>query len=223
MGATVFPESDVDVADVDDVVLPGPLLIQGVDVFDPDALWVGGDVSEVFTVEFVAELVRRASVAVDALQMLNPAVLSNESLDALAVGTEKVRRQVDAAGVAIAGHVDTTQPFRKDGYFSAKAWLKKRLQVSGVEAYRRVQTARMHDRLPLWASAANCGQVGVAQSELIGQLAANPRIDPDTLHRGGWELFLDALELPYKEFEANVRRWEKVADPEQRIRLIGTG
>ena len=164
--------------------------------------------------EFVEELVRRASAAVDALQMLNPALLSNESLEALAVGTEKVRRQVDAAGVGIAGHVDTAQPFRGDGYFSAKAWLKKRLQVSGAEAYRRVQTARMHDRLPLWESAANCGQVGVAQSELIANLAANPRLDPATLHRGAWELFIDALELPYKEFEANVRKFEKLADAE---------
>ena len=86
--------------------------------------------------------------------------------------------------------------------FNAKAWLKHRLQLSGVEAFRRVQTARMHDRLPLWARGAAVGQVGVAQSELIGQLAMNPRIDDDTLHRGGWELFLDALDLPFKQFEA---------------------
>ena len=87
-------------SDVDEFPLPGPVLVAGVDEFDPEAVWVGGDVGDVFTVEFVEELVRRASVAVDALQMLNPALLSNESLDALAVGTEKVRRQVDAAGVS---------------------------------------------------------------------------------------------------------------------------
>ena len=84
----------------------------GVDDFDPAASWVGGDVKDVFTVEFVDELVRRASVAVDVLQMLNPALLSTESLDALAVGTERVRRQVDAAGVGIAGHVDTAAAVR---------------------------------------------------------------------------------------------------------------
>ncbi len=138
----------------DEFPLPGPVLVAGVDEFDPEAVWVGGDVGEVFTVEFVEELVRRASVAVDALQMLNPALLSNESLEALAVGTERVRRQVDAAGVGIAGHVDTAQPFRGDGFFTAKAWLKHRLQLSGVEAYRRVQTARMQARLPLWAAGA---------------------------------------------------------------------
>ena len=115
-------------------------------------------------------------------------------------------------GSAIAGFVDTVQPFRSDGVFSAKAWLKHRLQLSGPEAFRRVQTARMHARLPLWASGAGVGQVGVAQSELMGQLAANPRIDPDALHRGGWELFMDALDLPFKQFEANVRMWERLAD-----------
>ncbi len=214
MGATAIPPRDPGTGDDVEFALPGPLLVHGVDEFDPEAVWVGGDVGDVFTVEFVEELVRRASAAVDALQMLNPALLSNESLDALAVGTEKVRRQVDAAGVGIAGHVDTAQPFRSDGYFSAKAWMKKRLQLSGPEAYRRVQTARMHDRLPLWAAGAGAGQVGVAQSELIGQLAANPRIDPETLHRGCWELFVDALDLPYKEFEANVRKFERLADVE---------
>ena len=106
--------------------------------------------------------------------------------------------------------------------FSAKAWLKHRLQLSGAEAYRRVQTARMHTRLPLWASGAAVGQVGVAQSELIGQLAMNPRIDDATLHRGGWELFLDALDLPFKQFEANVRRWEKLADPVGATEQSGT-
>lgn len=208
----MFPPNDSDIADVDDWPLPGPVRVSGVDDFDPDASWVGGDMAEVFTVEFVTELVRRASAAVDALQMLNPAYLSNDALDALAVGTERVRRQVDAAGVGIAGHVDTTQPFRGDGFFNAKAWLKHRLQLSGVEAYRRVQTARMHAKLPLWAAGASAGQVGVAQSELMAQVAANPRIDADTLHRGGWELFVDAMDLSYPEFEANVRKWEQLAD-----------
>ena len=214
MGAGAFFPGDFDVVDDTDLPRVAPVRVTGVDDFDLDASWVGGDMGEVFTVEFVNELVRRASAAVDALQMLNPAVLSPESLDALAVGTERVRRQVDAAGIGIAGFVDTARPFRKDGMFSAKAYLKHRLQLSGAEAYRRVQTARMHTLLPLWASGASVGQVGVAQSELIGQLAANPRLDPETLHRGAWELFIDALDLPFKEFEANVRKWEKLADVE---------
>ena len=64
----------------------------------------------------------------------------------------------------------------------------------------------------MWAAGAGAGQVGVAQSELMGQVAANPRLDAETLHRGGWELYLDAIDLPFNEFEANVRRWEKLAD-----------
>ncbi len=125
------------------------MLVTGVDEFDPDAAWVGGDVRDVFTVEFVEELVRRASAAVDALQMLNPELLSNESLEALAIGTEKVRRQVDAAGVGIAGHVDTAQPFRKDGYFSAKALDLRRTQ-SQRRADALLAMARAAAACPPW-------------------------------------------------------------------------
>ena len=35
---------------------------------------------------------------------------------------------------------------------------------------------------------------------------------PETLHRGGWELYLDAIDLSFKDFEAKVRKWEKLAD-----------
>ena len=224
MGASAFVPGDVDVV-VDDAEFPPlvPVRVTGVDDFDPAASWVGGDMAEVFTVEFVDELVRRASVAVDALQMLDPAVLSTESLEALAVGTERVRRQVDAAGVGIAGFVDTAQPFRNDGMFSAKAWLKHRLQLSGaggVSAGADRSDARPGCRCGPVVPAV--GQVGVAQSELMGQLAMNPRIDADTLHRGGWELFMDALDLPFKQFEANVRRWEKLADVDGASRAGGT-
>jgi hypothetical protein len=214
MDASALLANEAELVEPDACVLPGPLLVAGVDRFDPDAVIAGGSDGEVFPVEFVEELVRRASVAVEALQMLDPALLSKESVEVWAVGTEKVRRQVDAAGVMIAGHVDAANPFRKDGFLTAKAWLKHRLQLSGVEAFRRVQTARMQATLPLWANAAGAGEVGVAQSELFGQLATNPRLDPAVLRAGAWELFVDAVDLPYKVFEANVRMWERLADPE---------
>jgi hypothetical protein len=47
----------------------------------------------------------------------------------------------------------------------------------------------------------------------MARVAANPRLDPDVLHRGGWELYIDAITLSFAEFEANARRWEQLADP----------
>ncbi len=56
----------------------------------------------------------------------------------------------------------------------------------------------------------------------MGQVATNPRLDAETLHRGGWELFVDAIDLPFKDFEAKVRTWEKLADADGCRRAGGT-
>ena len=58
------------------------------------------------------------------------------------------------------------------------------------------------------------GEVGVAQSQLMAQIAANPRIERrDTAGRYADDLLDDAIRLPYPEFEAHARRWESLADP----------
>jgi Domain of unknown function (DUF222) len=204
----------VTATDLDEAGALGPVVIGGADRFERGAVVVGGSDRDVFSVEFVEELVARASVAVEMLQMLDASSLSTEALSALAVGTERVRRQVAAVGVETAGHVDRTNRFRRDGTLTARAWLKHRLRLSGAEAHRRVQVARMHSLPPLWANGAAAGMVGVAQTEVMAQVAANPRLDAVVLQRGAWELFLDAIDLPFQEFEANARRWEKLADPD---------
>jgi hypothetical protein len=208
MGATAFSPTDVD-----DLARTGPVVVGGRDRFDGAAVVVGGSDQEVFSVEFVDELVARASAAVEMLQMLDVSLLSKDAVSTFAIGTERLRRQVDAVGVNVAGHVDRTNPFRRDGTLSVRAWLKHRLQLSGVEAHRRIQVARMQALLPLWANGAAAGMVGVAQSEVMAQVAANPRLEPEVLRRGAWELFRDAIDLPFKDFEANARKWEKLADP----------
>ncbi len=215
MSATAFPATNLDeLGDDIDCAAAGPVVIGGADRFDVGAVVAGGSDHEVFSVEFVEELVARASAAVEMLQMLDASLLSKEAVTALALGTERVRRQVEAVAVTTAGHIDRTAPFRRDGVLTARAWLKHRLRLSGVEAHRRLQVARMQVLLPLWANGAATGMVGVAQSEVMAHVAANPRLDPDLLQRGAWELFLDAIDLPFKEFGANARRWEKLADPD---------
>ncbi len=212
MDATAFSATD-EIQELDD--WPNePVLIAGVDRFDPEAVIVGGRDEDVFPVDFVEELARRASAAVEALQLLDPTIMTKEAIEAWAVANEQIRQQVNHTGVKIAGHLDTANPFRTDGFLTAKAYLKHRLKLSGVEAYRRVQTARMHGKFPVWQAASSAGQVGVAQTELMAQVAANPRIDSETMYAGAWELFNDAQHLPYAEFEANARKWEQLADPE---------
>ena len=109
-------------------------------------------------------------------------------LDAIEMRTwlddiEQLRRSVEATAIAAAGAIDRHNPFRPQGFFSAKTVVKHMCKLSGPEAHRRVQTARLHDALPDWAIAQADGAVGVAQCELMARIAANPRIPAAVLER----------------------------------------
>jgi hypothetical protein len=168
----------------------------------------------VVPVELIDAALEQAAAAIDVLAELDATDLDGERLERWAVGVERLRRKIDRAGIAVADHVDTEQPFGGDGFFNARAWLKHRLGLSGPEAFRRVQTARMHRRIPLWANAELSGLVGVAQTGLMAQVTANPRLDDEVVTRDAWGLLNDAIDLPYVEFERNLRMWEMLADPQ---------
>jgi hypothetical protein len=127
---------------------------------------------------------------------------------------EALRRTVEAAAVEAAGVVDRSNPFRGQGFLSAKTVVKHMCKLSGPEAYRRVQTARLHDAVPEWADAEADGRVGVAQSELMARVAANPRIPAEVFERDSPALLDDAISQSFDEFERRVRMWEALADPD---------
>jgi hypothetical protein len=127
---------------------------------------------------------------------------------------EVLRRTVEAAGVAAVGVVDRSNPFRTQGFLSAKSVVKHMCRLSGPEAHRRVQTARLHQALPEWADAEADGRVGVAQSELMAHIAANPRIAAAVLERDAPALLDDAIGQSFDEFERRARTWEALADPD---------
>jgi Domain of unknown function (DUF222) len=160
----------------------------------------------------VDDAVDQAVRAIQALTIDGDARLGREAMDLLALGVERVRRCAEAAAVAVAGVVDEQNPFLTDGFRSGKNWIRHRNQLTAGEAFRRIQTARMHARLEQWADAAERGVVGVGQSHLMGQIAANPRIEPDVLAAYADDLLDDAITLPYEQFEAHAKRWEQLAD-----------
>ena len=129
-------------------------------------------------------------------------------------GVEGLRRVVEAAAVAATGVVDRSNPFRAQGFLSTKTVVKHMCKLSGPEAHRRVQTARLHQVLPEWADAEADGRAGVAQSELIARVAANPRIPAVVLERDSPALLDDAISQSFDEFERRVRMWEALADPD---------
>ncbi|HYN33734.1 MAG TPA: DUF222 domain-containing protein [Ilumatobacteraceae bacterium] len=163
--------------------------------------------------ESAARAVRRATAAVTALGDVDLAELDAIEMRAWLEGVEELRRSIEATAVAAAGAVDRRNPFRGQGFFSAKTVIKHMCRLSGPEAHRRVQTARLHEALPAWATAEADGHVGVAQCELMARIAANPRIESAVLERDAPALLDDAIEQSFAEFERRARTWEALADP----------
>jgi len=153
-----------------------------------------------------------AEAAVAALADVDPSALDADGLRSWLEGTERIRRSVDAVGIAAAGAVDRSNPFRSQGFFSTKATIKHMCRLSGPEAHRRVQAARLHDALPDWAAAAVDGRVGVAATRLMARIAANSRIPASVLARDAPALLDDAIRLPHDDFERRARTWEALAD-----------
>ena len=162
-----------------------------------------------------AGIVAEAVEVIAALSSIDTSALEPADLDDLVAGVERLRRMTDAAATDVAGVVDARTPFRAQGYLNARTYLKQRCQLSGPEAHRRLQTARIRERLPEWNTAARRGLIGVAQSEAMGRVAANPRIDPEVLSRDAGLLLDDAIDLPFAEFDRNLRVWEALADPDE--------
>ncbi|MGB0112094.1 MAG: DUF222 domain-containing protein [Ilumatobacteraceae bacterium] len=164
--------------------------------------------------EDVRRTVRRAAAAIGALAAIDPSGLDAAACRELLEGIEQARRMVDGAAIQAAASIERANPFRGQGFFSARTVLKHMLQLSGAEAFRRLQSARLQDRLPDWADAERSGVVGVAQTELMARVAANPRVPGAVLQRDQAMLLDDAISLAFDEFDRNVRMWEALADPE---------
>ena len=164
-------------------------------------------------VAWVEAVVEHCAQGLAALGAVDPSTLDAETTAAWARGIESLRRQATAAGITVADHLDVAQPFRAQGFFTAKAWMKHHLQLSGAEAHGRVQEARLRRVVGVWNDALAGGQVGVAQTRLMARIAANPRIDREVLTRGVWQLMVDAMDCPYTEFERRALTFEALADP----------
>ncbi len=169
---------------------------------------------EVSAAECARLAITRASAAAAGLFDVDVSALDAVELRSWLEEVETLRRTVEAAAVAAAGVVDRSNPFRAQGFLSTKTVVKHMCKLSGPEAHRRVQTARLHEALPEWADAETDGRVGVAQSELMARIAANPRVPAAVLERDSPALLDDAISQSFDEFERRARTWEALADPD---------
>ncbi len=108
--------------------------LAGFDPIDP-AVPTSADDTDSVTVA-----VRAAVTALGDLTAIDPGELDGTALAELVEGVEQLRRMVETGAATVAGCVDERNPFREQGYFNAKTYLKQRAQLSGVEAHRRIRT-----------------------------------------------------------------------------------
>lgn len=195
--------------DVDEVVGTA-----GLDRVEAIRLRLVSSMVEVSAAERARLAVTRASAALAGLFDVDVPSLEAVELRSWLEEVEGLRRVVEAAAVAAAGAVDRSNPFRAQGFLSTRTVVKHMCKLSGPEAHRRVQTARLHQVLPEWADAEADGRVGVAQCELMARVAANPRLPAGVLERDSPALLGDAIGQSFDEFERRVRMWEALADPD---------
>ncbi len=162
---------------------------------------------------WIHAVVEQCAQGLAMLEHIDPSEFDAHTTAAWALGVEQLRRQSEATATAVAGHLDEAQPFRDQGFFTAKAWMKHHLQLSGPEAHGRVQQARLRHAVQVWNDALGGGQVGVAQTRLMARIAANARIPEAVLHEGVWRLMADAMDVSFEEFERRALTWEALADP----------
>ena len=101
--------------------------------FDPVTDLAIGDIAEPGA-EWMAAVVEHCAQGLALLEAINPSNFDAATTTAWATGVEQLRRQATAAGIAVADHLDAAQPFRGQGFFTAKSWLEHHLQLSGAEA-----------------------------------------------------------------------------------------
>lgn len=98
-----------------------------------------------------------------------------------------------------------------DGYASTKAMTRRVARLSHRAAAARTRGARMQADLPeVWAGLCG-GTLGIDQFDLLARVHANPRVRDAMADAQAWFL-RRAVRLSFADFEAEVRRWERLAD-----------
>jgi hypothetical protein len=136
-----------------------------------------------------------------------------DGVDALAVarGLERGARVVRAAQVGLLDEVDRRGFHKADGFASAKVLVRHAANLSDGEALRRARAQRALRDLLAVAAAFRAGRLGACQVDRIARVHANPRVR-DLLVDIDADLAVVAARLPYREFDAYLLDWERLAD-----------
>ncbi len=145
--------------------------------------------------------------------LLHDGLAPSDNGDCIATieGIERCRRRLEAARAQLVDHIDRNGLHAHDGHASAKTMVRHVANLAGPEAAAVDKTAKAMRALPHQADGFRAGRVGVDQMRLVGRVNANPRVADHIAEHDDW--FLDcATSMPFVDFEAVVRQWERLVD-----------
>ena len=124
---------------------------------------------------------------------------------------DTARARLDAEAADLLAELDRSGVYAVDGHSSAKVMARHVSRLSGPTAASRERVSRMMRDLPELADAYRDGRIGVDQMHLLGRVHANARVRPFMVDAQDWFLRI-AGRLSFKDFETEVRTWERLAD-----------
>ncbi len=172
---------------------------------------ISQDVTNAWTGSPVGEAVLLLNTAIDAVAGLNLEFAGDKEVRGLLAGLEHCERRLASAQIATLDAVDERGLYSADGHFSAKVTGRHVARLSNGEAAGRDKTMRMFRELPDVAAAFAAGSIGVDQVRLLAPVFANPRVRSHMFNRQG-RFIADAINRSYRNFELNVRGWERLTD-----------
>lgn len=158
-----------------------------------------------------AEAFADAEKAIDLLFASGVPVAGVDDAYAWIRGGDRLRRKVAALQVQVLAAIERSSLHQADGHASAKVMVRCGANLSGPEAFRLDQVARVLTVLPVVAEAFAQGLIGVGQVERLGRTYANRRVRKALIGLDE-HLAVLAARLPYVEFEQKLAEWERLED-----------
>jgi hypothetical protein len=150
--------------------------------------------------------------AVDDLQGVDAATLTDDELSGLVVALHTESSRLEAARVSVTGAWDARRVWDNDGAKSGGAWLAHRTHRPRSAAHGEVHLARRLRSMPATATALAEGAISADHARRLAR-ANRPGLE-DTFARDEGLLVGYARELSWADFNRALAYWEQLADPD---------
>jgi hypothetical protein len=159
----------------------------------------------------VAAALEATRAGLAALRALGLHPSGADDASALTRAVESCAREVRALQLQALDAVERSGLHHAEGHRSAAVFVRHKANLSKPEAKRRAKAVRMLTAMPLVAAGFAVGRIGVCQVERIARTFGNRRVRL-ALVAADEDLAVLAARLPYPEFDAKLRDWERLVD-----------